>query len=151
MANVKHGAKAVVPVDRVEEKARQIDHLLAEVPVLAPDGRPLIHDRGVIEMLATVRCRLDDIDAYISQHGVINPKTGKPHSAALWERRLQSHALKLEKELGLTPLARSKLGLNLARTADLAMAMSNPDPEKRAKQLGELGIETTTEGTDDES
>ncbi len=139
--SVKHGAKAQVHPARIEEKARAIDKVLAEVPVRNPDGRVPIHDRGVIEMLAVIRCRLEDVGAYLDEHGVINPKTGKPLSAGLWERRLQSQALRLEKELGMTPLSRSKLGVNLARTADLAAAMSEKDPEQRRIQLGELGID----------
>jgi phage terminase small subunit len=58
---------------------------------------------------------------------------------------LQSQALRLEKELGMTPQARAKLGVNLARTADLAQAMSNPDPVKRAQQLRELGLGDDTD------
>ncbi|HEV2924667.1 MAG TPA: P27 family phage terminase small subunit [Solirubrobacteraceae bacterium] len=138
--SVKHGAKAQVLPARIEATARAIDKVLEEAPVRNPDGRVPIHDRGVIEMLAVVRCRLEDVGRWLDERGVMNPKTGKPQSAALWERRLQSQALRLEKELGMTPQARAKLGVNLARTADLAQAMSNPDPVKRAQQLRELGL-----------
>jgi hypothetical protein len=45
------------------------------------------------------------------------------------------------KELGMTPASRAKLGLNLAKTVDLATALSHPDPERRAELMREAGLE----------
>ncbi len=42
--------------------------------------------------------------------------------------------------LGMTPRSRAKLGLDLARAADLATAMSEPDPVKRERLLREAGV-----------
>jgi hypothetical protein len=92
-------------------------------------------------MLATVECRLEDVGAWLDEHGSLD-KRGKPRSAADKERRLQSHALRLMKELGMTPASRAKLGLNLAKTVDLAQAMSHPDPERRAELMRQAGLDS---------
>jgi hypothetical protein len=148
--SVVHGAKAQVPQVRVEAKSAAIaEQLAAAAPVRDSDGSLPAHDQAVVQMLATALCRLEDVGAWLDEHGVIDGK-GKVRSAAGWERRLQSHALKLMAALGMTPQSRAKLGLNLARTADLAQAMSNPNPTERAKELAALGITTDDEGSTDE-
>ena len=43
--------------------------------------------------------------------------------------------------LGMTPQSRAKLGLDLARTTDLATAMSEPNDDRRAELLREAGID----------
>jgi hypothetical protein len=90
-------------------------------------------------MLAQTLCRLEDVGAWLDEHDALD-RRGRPRSAALWERRLQGHALRLMKELGLTPASRAKLGLNLARVVDLATALSEPDERKRTALLAEAGL-----------
>jgi hypothetical protein len=41
----------------------------------------------------------------------------------------------------MNPASRLKMGLDLARGIDLASAMSEPDPERRAELLRQAGIE----------
>jgi hypothetical protein len=136
----KHGAHSEVLPARISEKARAVAaEIAAAAPVRDSDGQLPVHDQELVRMLATVLCRLDDVGAWLDQHGSLDRK-GKLRSAANWERRLQSQALRFMQQLGMTPQSRAKLGLNLAKTADLATAMSEPDPVKRAKQLGELGL-----------
>jgi len=40
----------------------------------------------------------------------------------------------------MTPRSRARLGLDLARTTDLATAMSESDPDRRARLLAEAGF-----------
>ena len=40
----------------------------------------------------------------------------------------------------MTPAARARLGLDLARTVDAATAMSHPDPVERERLMAEAGL-----------
>jgi hypothetical protein len=141
----KHAAHAEVLPARVSEKARAV---AAEIAVAAPvrdsDGGLPVHDQEVVKMLATVLCRLDSLGQWLDKNGSLD-RRGKVRSAANWERRLQSQALRFMKELGLTPSSRAKLGLNLAKTVDLAQAMSHPDPQRRAELMAEAGLDVETD------
>jgi hypothetical protein len=138
--SVKHDAKAQVLPARLEAKSAELaKQIAAAAPVRNPDGSLPVHDQVAVQMLASALCRLEDVGVWLDEHGVLDAK-GKPRSAAGWERRLQSHALKLMASLGMTPQSRAKLGLNLAKTADLAQAMSNPNPVQKAREMAELGL-----------
>ena len=50
--------------------------------------------------------------------------------------------------LGMNPRSRAALGLDLARATDLATAMSEPDPDRRAALMSEAGV-PLEEGADD--
>src|ERR1700722_4020261 len=139
----KHSAHAEILPARVSEKARAVAAEIAvAAPVRASDGGLPVHDQEIVKMLATVLCRLDSLGEWLDKNGTLD-RRGKPRSAANWERRLQSQALRFMKELGLTPSSRAKLGLNLAKTADLATAMSHPDPIERQRLLAEAGLDIT--------
>lgn len=58
-----------------------------------------------------------------------------------WERQASAE----EDRLAISPLTRARLGLDTLRAADLATAMSEPDPEKRRVLLDDVGL-----GDDDE-
>ena len=65
---------------------------------------------------------------------------GIPRPAVEFERRLRAEARDHAAELGLTPRSRAALGLDLARSIDLATAMSEPDPAVRASLLRRAGL-----------
>ncbi len=139
-AAVQHGAHAEVLPTRLDAKAAALAAQLAtQAPVRDGAGGLPVHDEEVIRLLARCLCRLDDVGAWLDREGTLD-KRGKPRSAALWERRLQSNALKLMKELGMTPASRAKLGVNLARAVDLAQALSEPDEQRRAVLMAEAGL-----------
>lgn len=80
-------------------------------------------------MAAEALCRLERIGEYIERRGW-EDETGKPRPVLEYESRLRGHALDLLKELGMTPASRAKLGLDLARSVDLAAQWSSePEPE----------------------
>jgi hypothetical protein len=82
---------------------------------------------------------LEDVGGWLDVHGVLD-RRGRERSAARWERRLRGEALRYLDALGMTPKSRARLGLDLARTADLATAMSEPDPQRRAELLRQAGL-----------
>jgi hypothetical protein len=138
---VSHGAHAQVLPARLSAKAAAIAAELAvQAPVRGPGGALPIHDVEVVRLLAQTLCRLEDLSVWLDKHGTLD-RRGKVRSAALWERRLSSQALKLLSALGMTPSSRVKLGLALARTVDLATAMSERDPSKRERLLSEAGLQ----------
>lgn len=137
---VSHGAHAQVLPARLDAKAQAVYvELAADAPVRGQDGDLPAHDREMVRLLARCLCRLEDVSAWLDEHGVLD-RRGKVRSAALWERRLRSEAARYLAALGMTPTARAKLGLDLARTVDLATAMSEPDEARRAALLRQAGV-----------
>src|ERR1700691_4600138 len=147
---VTHGAHSQILPARLSDKAAAIAAELAvQAPVRGPGGALPVHDEEVVRLLAQTLCRIEDVKAWLDTHGVLD-RRGKVRSAALWERRLSSQGLKLLSALGMTPSSRVKLGLALAKTVDLASAMSERDPSKRERLLAEAGLQDpqdATEGT----
>lgn len=112
---VTHGAYAELALESIEEKAAQIVAALHEdVPVDGPWGVP-------IRLLAETLLRLDGVTDYLRRRGW-EDDDGNPRTAVDLEGRLHDRALGLAKELGLTPLAASKLGVNVARTRQAGLA-----------------------------
>ena len=140
---VSHGAYAQVPPSRLNEQARKVFHAVAEdAPVRAPDGSLPAHDAVAVRLLAETLCRIEDVQGYIAEHG-FGPgrkRSRDPMRALEMEDRLMRRAMDQLDALGMTPRSRAKLGLDLARAADLATAMSEPDPVKRERLLREAGV-----------
>lgn len=77
--------------------------------------------------------------AYLSNYGHTDSRGRfRPEVDALG--KATTRLLGALERLGMTPAGRARLGLDLARTADLATAMSEPDPERRAALMAEAGI-----------
>jgi hypothetical protein len=121
---VKHGALAQPPADRVA--ALKVE-LADALPVRAADGSAPIHDMHVVGLLAVVLARLETVSAYVDRLGPL--AQGKVREAARYEMELSTRAANLADRLGLTPRSRAALGVDLARTRDLAREMSAIDAE----------------------
>jgi len=113
--------------------------------VRAPSGDLPIYDRALVRLLAQSLCRLEDVTPWLDKHGAFD-RRGKPRSALRWERLLRKEAAEYLDAMGMTPKARARLGVDLARTADLATAMSEPDPERRKRLMADAGLEDDDEG-----
>ncbi len=69
---VTHGAYAKVAPERSDAKAREVfEALAADAPVRAVDGTLPPADSPVVSLLAQTLVRLDDLRAYIDEHGLI--------------------------------------------------------------------------------
>lgn len=155
-----HGAYARVAEERLDDKAQRVfDALAADAPVRGPGGGLPAHDAVAVRLLAETLCRLEDVQAWIAEHGVFdvrpkrkakNPhnrarsrehrKSKDPMRAIEMEDRLMRRAQDMLDALGMTPRSRVKLGLDMARAADLATAMSEEDPQRRAELLRDAGV-----------
>jgi hypothetical protein len=135
--NLVHGAHVKPSAAAVKAKRAALKAgLAASVPV--KDAA----DDVALTLLATTLCRLDSVGEWLDAHGPLDRK-GKPRSAASWERRYTSAAMKQLAALGMTPASRAKLGVNLARAVDLAQALSEPDEQRRTALLADAGLAPT--------
>ncbi len=128
-----HGGYASVRQDEVEARAEELFHALAEdAPLRDPDGELPSVDTAAVHLLAQTLVRLERVKVYLDTTGLFDQKTGEPRQAILdLEARLRREAVSMLDRLGMTPSARARLGLDLARTIDAAQVMSEPDPDKR--------------------
>ncbi|MDQ6776021.1 MAG: hypothetical protein M3071_07335 [Actinomycetota bacterium] len=113
---VKHGAYARIAEAELEEKTRLLfDALAADAPVRAADGRLPAYDAVVVRMFAEVLVRRERVRIEELRHG-LETRDGRIRGVVEYGLRLDGQALDLARELGMTPAARAKLGLDLART-----------------------------------
>ncbi len=137
-----HGGYARVARPQLEAKEREVFDALAEdAPLRDVDGGLPRPDALVVTLLAKALCRLEGVEAYTRLYGSVEFKTGNVRPAAELERRLRAEALDYAEALGMTPRSRARLGLDLARTTDLAIAMSEPDPDRRRQLLRDAGLD----------
>ncbi len=138
---LRHGGYAAVAADRLEGRSREVfDAISADAPLRDAAGNLPAADSGVVYLLAQALCRLEDVSGHLAATGWLDQKTGEPRHAVLEiERRLIAQCAALMDRCGLTPLSRARLGLDLTRTVDLATAMSETDPERRAVLLRDAG------------
>ncbi len=148
---VRHGANAEPPTLAMNAATQAIYDVLAEAaPVREGQALPRA-DHFAVVLLAKTLCRLQTVDVWLDTHGLWD-RRGKLRSAALWEQRLMSRAESQMAALGMTPTSRAKLGVDLKRI-DLATAMSETDPKRRADMLRDAGVidSDAEEVGDDES
>lgn len=125
----KHGGYAEVLASRLEAKQREVfDALAADAPLRDADGELPRHDTVAVAMLAKALCRLDDVEAYLVQRGLVDDD-GHERPAVDLERRLRAEVGDWVDALGMTPRSRARLGLDVARAGhfDLAQAWADVD------------------------
>jgi hypothetical protein len=121
---VKHGATAKPPADRV---AAIEDELLAALPIRDPrSGEAPSHDRAMVNLAAIALARLESVTAYIEEHGPLT-RGGRMREASRYEMELSTRAANLLDRLGMSPVSRAKLGVDLVKARDLAKEMSALD------------------------
>lgn len=125
---VKHGAEAQVPATRLIQAAEQVYAALAEdAPVRGPDGGLPRHDREAVALLARALCRLEDVTTWLDKRGVV-AHSGKLRTRVLdQEQKLRREVQSYLEDLGMTPRARAKLGVDLAHQQSLASRMAEAD------------------------
>jgi hypothetical protein len=145
---LRHGAHAEPDAVLAAGKAQALtDVLAAAAPVRDGAGGLPEADRAMVVLLARTLCRLEAVGEWLDANGPLD-RRGRPRSALRAESKLSNQAVAYFKELGLTPRSRAALGLDLARVVDLASAMSEPDPERRAALLRQAGLQPGPGGGD---
>lgn len=116
---VKHGVYARIADAELEAKARKIfDAIAADAPVRAVDGGLPAHDTIAVRLLAETLIRRERVLAEEVAHGLeiaAGPRKGELRGIAQYGLRLDGQVIDLLDRLGMTPAARAKLGLDLAR------------------------------------
>lgn len=157
-----HGGFARIAPARLEQQEQEVfDALAADAPVRDSSGGLPAADTVVVSLLAETLCRLSNVREWIAENGVFDtrrftstdPKKQRdkrrkqrtrarkdPMRVVEVEARLRREALDYAESLGMTPRSRARLGLDMARTADLANAMSEEDPQRRAELMREAGV-----------
>jgi hypothetical protein len=110
--------------------AEAVYELLAEeAPLRDRDGGLPAADRVAVELLATCLARLASIAAWIEEHGLVD-RRGRPWPVVEVERRLRNEARDHARDLGLTPKARTAIGITLQRGAAASLAELLSDLEE---------------------
>ncbi len=118
---LQHGAYAAVAVENLEAKEREVfEALAADTPMRADDGGLPASHAVLVKLLADCLCRLESVAAHLRDRGILDRK-GNLKPAVDVEGRLRREAADHAEALGMGPRAESKLGLDLARTRDLAL------------------------------
>lgn len=112
-----------------------------EAPLRDRDGRLPVHDRQVVELLASALARLQAVEGWLANRPAVTEK-GMPWPVEDTARRLRREVAGYLEALGMTPRARVALGLDLAltRRADPSAVLSEPDPLRRRAGMAELGL-----------
>jgi len=118
---VRHGAYARIADVDLDAKTREIFvAIAADAPVRAADGGLPAHDTIAVRLLAETLIRRDRVRAEEISHGLeiaSGPRKGELRGIVQYGLRLDGQAVDLLDRLGMTPAARAKLGLDLARAA----------------------------------
>ncbi len=114
--------------------------LKASAPVRAADGGLPIYDEAAIELLARQLAKIRYGYEWLEEHGWFDEGELRPlvSELAKFERQLMEGL----DRMGMTAAGRARLGLDLARTTDLATAMSEPNPERRRDLLADLDLDS---------
>jgi phage terminase small subunit len=124
-----HGGYARIAGEQMEAKAREVFEALAgDAPLRDTGGGLPAADTLAVRMLAECLVRLDRVAADVRDHGWKDERTGDQRPVIELETRLRAEALTWARELGMTPAARVRLGLDLAQISPTA-AVSERDHE----------------------
>lgn len=127
---VKHGVYAVIAADRLDAKAREVfAALAADAPLRDAAGELPAADGAAVRLAADVLCRLDGMRDYLARRGVEDEKGVLRVVELDLERRLRAEAADHLDSLGMTPRARARLGLDVARTVAFDLATEWAEPE----------------------
>lgn len=120
--NLRHGAYAVIAADRLDAKAREVFAALAADAPLRAAGELPAADGAAVRLAADALCRLDGLHDYLARRGIEDAKGALRVVELDLERRLRAEAADHLDSLGMTPRARARLGLDVARAAGFDLA-----------------------------
>jgi hypothetical protein len=130
-----------LPVSEVVLEIR--DALADAAPVRDQAGELPAADEATV-LAARALCRVRRVEAWCDMHGYLDERTGDVKPAVRYLEQATRTANELLASLGMNPRSRMRLGVDLQRI-DLASAMSEEDPERRAELLREAGLEPEEE------
>jgi hypothetical protein len=118
---LKHGAGArkATLVRAGSWAASIMVELAEEAPLRGLDGGLPLHDRQVVELLASALARLEAVTSWLDSRPAVR-EDGSLWPAEDTAGRLRREVARYLGELGMTPTSRARLGLDLVRSFDLA-------------------------------
>jgi len=117
-ARLRHGGRSALLFKDVDAEVLELVDALADAaPVKDPDGTAPAADAVMLETAARSLKRYRHLAHWCDLHGRIDPDTGKVRPAAELELQAERMLTAALDVLGMTPTARARLGLALARTA----------------------------------
>jgi hypothetical protein len=144
---LRHGLRTRKPPPEVIDPVldRVLDDLEARVPIKGSDGEvpPWLRElawSAAIKKLQIVRCA-----RFLAQNGETDERGNYRRENELLTKATDAYERSLER-LAMTVDRYLKAGLDLARGIDLASAMSEPDPDRRAELLRQAGIDEGDDG-----
>lgn len=134
---LRHGGYSEALVADVDTEVRELMDALGDAaPVREPDGSVPRADVVALERAARLLRRYRRVEAWLDLYGELDERTGDVKPAARLAGELGTALDRSLDALGMTPTSRAKLGLDLARTFDLAQAMA-ADAERERRELEE--------------
>jgi phage terminase small subunit len=129
-----HGAYAQLAPERIEAKVAEVfEAVAADAPLRDRDGGLPAADGVAVRMLAECLCRLETVTAHLRDFGVLDQQTREVRPAVHVEAKLRREVADWLDALGMTPRARAKLGLDVARATggafDLARHLADVEDE----------------------
>jgi hypothetical protein len=142
----RHGGYSQIAKRDLDEKVAEVYAAIGEDLPLREDGQVPRADAVALRLLAECLCRIESVSDFLGRRGW-QDKDGEVRPAVDLERRLRAEALDLLRELGLTPAARAKLGVELVRMAGAAeeAAEAQAAREKLDGRFADLDADTTEE------
>lgn len=116
---LKYGGRSVVAMTPTDDDLLEIiDALAATAPVRDQDGRLPATDEAAVEIAARALKRWRSVVTWHDMHGRIDDK-GNERSSARYELDAERQLMRALDALGMSPAARARLGVDLARSASL--------------------------------
>jgi hypothetical protein len=139
---VTHGLRSAAPLRLLDAKeVGDVAEALAAVMPTAQGGSVDPGDLVRVELAATLWLQVRLAGRHMAAAGDTKMQLA---ALELWSRAVTRLGRELD-ALGIGPAARARLGVDVARIADLATAMSEPDPERRRVLLREAGLDEEEE------
>lgn len=116
-----HDRHGVYAIDMAQPATRE----LADRIIQVLEGQDLLRpaDRVTVNLLAVTLRRIQQAEEFLDRNGLVNSK-GRVRPVAELLVKLLREAREYAAQLGMTPAARARLGLDTARTFDLAAALA---------------------------
>lgn len=125
-----HGGYSEALVADVSDEVRELmDALGATAPVRDADGSLPSADVAAVERVARLLRRWRKLEAWLDAHGAIVEKTGEVKPAAKYAAELGESLGRALDTMGMSPTSRARLGLDLARSFDLAAHWAGQDED----------------------
>jgi hypothetical protein len=145
---LRQGGRSELLLRDVEAETRELLDALAEAaPVREPDGSLPAADAVAVERAARSLKRYRSVSSWLDLHGRLDEK-GEVRPAAELELKCERELGRALDDLGMTPMARSKLGLRLVQAS---AAAEDAEANRAARERLDRRFEAIDGGAEEEA